>query len=77
MESQFIHWFVTGVLGVVTYLVKRTIDAYDEKIKQQDKDIAEIRRDYLHRDDFKEFKLELRMMFDEIKADIRELKNKG
>jgi 3-dehydroquinate dehydratase len=76
METQVAHWFVTGVLAVLVYLVKRTIDSYDATSKEHAKDIAEIRRDYLHRDDFREFKIELRTMFDEIKADIRELKNK-
>ncbi len=67
----------------MSYFLKRTVDSYDDKLKQHDvrfesqtKELAEIRRDYLHRDDFKEFKEDLREMFNEIKTDIKEIKNK-
>lgn len=76
MEPVTALWVANGALVIVAFFLKRTLDSNDDKVKQLEKDIAEIRRDYLHRDDFKEFKLELRSMFDEIKADIRELKNK-
>jgi hypothetical protein len=35
--------------------------------------IQKIKQDYLHKEDFKEFKTELRGMFEEIKQDIRAL----
>jgi len=76
MEPVTALWVANGALVIVAFFLKRTLDSNDDKVKDLEKDIAEIRRDYLHRDDFKEFKLELRSMFDEIKADIRELKNK-
>lgn len=67
----------------MSYFLKRAVDSYDDKFKQhelrfdnQTKELAEIRRDYLHRDDFKEFKEDLREMFNEIKTDIKEIKNK-
>ena len=75
METEIIRWVVFGVMGVAIWFLKRTIDSFDTRLSDQQKEIAEIRRDYLHRDDFKEFKVELRSMFDEIKADIRELKS--
>lgn len=76
MEYEVVRWIAFGIMGLSIWFMKRTLDSYDDKFRQQEKDIAEIRKDYLHRDDFKEFKLELRSMFDEIKADIREIKNK-
>lgn len=76
MELEILKWVVITIMGFSVWFLKRTISDYDERLRQTERDIAEIRRDYLHRDDFKEFKLELRSMFDEIKADIRELKNK-
>lgn len=82
-ELEILRWIVTGIMGVAVWFVKRTIDSYDEKLKEQDKqftqfmkELAEIRRDYLHRDDFKEFKLELRGMFEELKVDIKEIKQR-
>lgn len=74
MELEVIKWVAMSVMGLAMWFLKRTIDSYDEKIKVIEQQITTIQRDYLHRDDFKEFKLELRAMFDEIKADIRELK---
>lgn len=74
METEIIRWGVFGIMGVAIWFLKRTIGNFDSRLIDQQKEIAEIRRDYLHRDDFKEFKVELRAMFDEIKQDIRELK---
>lgn len=76
MEPIVVNYILSGALGVAVWFIKRTLNSYDEKFKEQDKRLNEIQRDYLHRDDFKEFKLELRSMFDEIKADIREIKSR-
>lgn len=74
MELEIIKWIAMSVMGLAMWFLKRTIDSYDERLKEISQQIVSIQRDYLHRDDFKDFKLELRAMFDEIKADIRELK---
>jgi hypothetical protein len=76
MSIQDLQWVVSGVLAIMSYFLKRTIDGYDEKIKQSEVQIADIRRDYLHKGDFKEFKHDLRGMFEEIKSDIKEIKYK-
>lgn len=76
MEAQIANWIVTGVFGLALWFLKHTIDGYDKKHSDLEEKISIIQRDYLHRDDFKEFKMELRSMFDEIKADIREIKTK-
>lgn len=57
------------------WFIKRTVDRNDEKVKELEDSLNAVRRDYLHRDDFKEFKVELRQMFDEIKHDLRSLKS--
>ena len=75
MEAELLKWVVFGIMGVSIWFMKRTIDGYDTRLKEQQKEIAEIRRDYLHRDDFKEFKMELWNMFNEIKQDIKDIKN--
>lgn len=75
MEVEILRWLVFGIMGLAIWFMKRTIDSYDNRLQEQQKELAEIRRDYLHRDDFKEFKSELWTMFNEIKQDIKEIKN--
>jgi hypothetical protein len=69
METEFIKWMLLAVLGGFSWFMKSTLTHMQE-------DIDMIKRDYLHKEDFKEFKTELRSMFEEIKTDIRSLKNK-
>ncbi len=38
-------------------------------------DIQNIKNEYLHKNDFKDFKIELRSMFDDLKKDIKELRD--
>lgn len=75
MEAELVRWGVTGLMGIVVWFLKKTLDDTQRSLEKHTQELAEIRRDYLHRDDFKEFKTELRSMFDEIKADIRDIKN--
>jgi hypothetical protein len=66
---------VTSVLaGLAMWFMKRTIDQQDKRIDLLEKGQIEIKTDYLHKSEFKDFKLELREMFQEIKQDIRDLK---
>lgn len=60
--------------------MKRSIDENDAKIRDLQEshkaivlDLQTTKQNYLHKDDFKDFKIELRGMFEEIKQDIRSL----
>jgi len=75
----------SGSLAVITYFLKRTMDQNDKAFQELktshialDLNVqnfkAQVRDGYLHKDDFKEFKAELRSMFDEIKSDIKSLR---
>jgi hypothetical protein len=75
MEVELLRWLVFGVMGMAIWFLKRTLDEYDTSLRQLQKETAEIKREYLHRDDFREFKTELWNMFNEIKHDIKEIKN--
>lgn len=68
-DIEIVKWMVMGALGFVAWWLQNSIT----KLQTQ---VEEIRRDYLHKDDFKEFKTELRLMFDEIKRDLRDIKAK-
>lgn len=84
MESSLIDWLFKGVLGILAVLgffMKRTLNQQDKEIedikKEQQKQrdaAADWPKTYLSKDDFKEFKSELRSMFDDLKQDIRALK---
>lgn len=60
--------------------MKRSITENDNKIrdlqvshKELANELQHTKQTYLHKDDFKEFKIELRQMVEEIKTDIRSL----
>jgi DNA-binding transcriptional regulator GbsR (MarR family) len=75
MDAETVRWGVTGFLALIAYFAKRAIDENKDNITGLKQDLQNVKRDYLHRDDFKEFKAELRGMFDEIKADIKALRD--
>lgn len=73
-ELEVAKWVVTAVLAGFIWFLKRTIDLNDSKIKSMEEEIKNIRENFLHKNDFVQFKTELREMFAELKQDIRELK---
>ncbi len=73
-ELEIIKWGFLAVLGGFTFMLQRELKTKDESIRELQVEVQNIKQNYLHRDDFKEFKVELRSMFDEIKQDIRSLK---
>ena len=82
MEIELLKWLVLSLLGVSTYFLKRTVEQMDQTIKDHkiaytalQVDIQNIKNEYLHKNDFKDFKIELRSMFDDLKKDIKELRD--
>lgn len=73
MEAEVIKWAILAALGGVSWLMKRTIDQNDQEVKNLKQTVQQIKEQYLHKDDFKEFKTELRGMFEELRTDIRSL----
>lgn len=73
-EVELAKWLINAALGGLIWFMKRTIDSQDKRIETLEKNHQGFRDDYLHKNDFKDFKIELRSMFEEIKTDIRELK---
>jgi len=67
------QWLALGAVSIVIWFMKRTIDRAEDRIKHNEDDIQAIKLDYLHKNEFKEFKIEIRSMFEEIKTDIRSL----
>ena len=72
-EAEIIKWIVVGLMSVGVWFMKRTIDRVEHDVEEVKNNIQKIKQDYLHKEDFKDFKVELRSMFEEIKSDIRAL----
>lgn len=73
METEVIKWILLAVFGGVSWFMKRTIDQNDREVQNLKQTVQQIKEQYLHKDDFKEFKTELRGMFEELRLDIRNL----
>jgi hypothetical protein len=73
-EIDLAKWIVMTALAGVVWFMKRTLDQTEKRIDVLEKGQSVIKEEYLHKNDFKEFKLELREMFNEIRTDIKELK---
>jgi len=66
MEAELAKWAVMTVIGIAVWFLKTTITKLQN-------DVDMIKRDYLHKEDFREFKIELRSMFEELRKDIRSM----
>ncbi len=72
-EAEVIKWVVLGLMSVGVWFMKRTIDKTEKDVEDVKRSIQQIKQDYLHKEDFKEFKVELRSMFEDIRNDIRSI----
>jgi hypothetical protein len=73
-ELELTKWVILAAFSGVMWFMKKTINDLERRADEHDMEIKKIQREYLHRDDFKEFKSELKVMFEEIKSDIRALR---
>jgi hypothetical protein len=74
-ETELAKWILMTALAGVVYFMKKTQDTNERRIDELEQTQQKIKDDYLHKSEFKDFKLELRGMFEEIKTDIRSLRN--
>lgn len=73
MEAANIVSFVlNGLMGIAMYFMKLNHDNTRERIKTNEDDVRQLRESTLRKEDFKEFKAELRIWLDEMKADVKE-----
>lgn len=73
-----LEWAFFGVTtgaGIIMWFLKRTITVNETNIENMRRELAEVKLTYLRKDDFKDFKQELRNQFDEIKEMIRDIKH--
>jgi len=72
-ELEFVKWAMVGLLSLGVFFMKRTLDRIEKEQVDLKAEIQRVKEEYLHKNDFREFKTELRSMFEEIRADIRSL----
>lgn len=77
MDSETLHWVVTLLMGGLVTLFKYTASQFQKDVDLLKTEVKVLQETRLHKDDFKEFKLELRAQFDEVKQAIRDLKTHG
>jgi len=72
---HYISWALNGVLLLLGYLMRTTIEANKQRVdslentvKEQAKDIVEVKVHYLQKNDFSEFKDELWRKLDDLKS---------
>lgn len=75
IELEFVRWATFAILGGFVWFLKRTITDNEAEISRLTHEVNGIKLNYLHRDDFREFKEELRNMFDRLREDIKEIKH--
>ena len=72
-ELEFVKWAILGLMSLGVWFMKRTLDNMEKQVEENKKAIQQVREEYLHKSEFKDFKSELRNMFEEIRTDIRSL----
>lgn len=72
MEAVIVSYIINGALGLAMYFMKLNHDTTKERLSSQEQALIKLRDDTLRKEDFREFKQELRMWLDEMKADVRE-----
>lgn len=77
MELEFVKWAFLAVLGGFTFMIRRELSLKDIELQKLRDDIQYLKDNKVHKDDLREFKMELRSMFDELKQDIRALREKS
>ena len=73
-ELELVKWAVLGIFGFFGWMVKSRVESVENRMSKQEGELASVKASYLHKDDFREFKAELKGMFEDLKRDLRELK---
>lgn len=71
MELQILQWGATALLAGVTWFMKRTINEYDSRIKNLDDEV----KARITKEEFREWKSDIKDMLGEIRQDLKDLKN--
>jgi hypothetical protein len=75
VDAETVRWIITALFGVVMWFWKRGIDDGAKELAVMRTEIQLLKDTRLHKDDFREFKVELRAQFEELKTAIRDSKS--
>lgn len=76
-EATVVSWIINGLMGLVMWFMKTTLNDIKEQVKDQKKELDHVKETYFKRADFTEFKQELFERLDRDHAQIlREIANK-
>lgn len=75
MSIEIIVFIISVVVGAFAWFFKRELTVNDKRIERIENEINVIKMSYLPKDDFREFKMELKSMFEDIKQDIHLIRN--
>lgn len=71
MDAVTIQYIFSGLLALVFWYHRKQVNDNERHIEQLQRDINNVKLEYIHKNDFREFKLELRNMFEDLKKDIK------
>ena len=74
MTNDVFEWILGIMVILVGFFSKYLFTKQQTTIEAIQKEVSEIKIHYLSKEEFKEFKAELREMFHSLKDDIKELK---
>jgi nicotinic acid phosphoribosyltransferase len=74
MDAETVRWVITALFGAIMWFWKRGIDETAKNMAVMHTEIQLLKDTRLHKDDFREFKVELRAQFEELKTAIRDSK---
>lgn len=63
---------IQGLMGIVMYFMKIAHDATKDRLNNHSQEISDLREKTLRKEDFREFKEELRGLLNELKLDVKE-----
>jgi hypothetical protein len=79
MDAETVRWLLTAAGSLITTLGAFILNSMKNdlaNVKTENillrADLESVKREYMHKNDFKEFKVELKEMFQEFKQDIKE-----
>jgi hypothetical protein len=75
VDAETVRWIIMGLMGAVMWFWRRSIDESEKQITLLKAEIQVLKDTRLHKDDFREFKVELRSQFEELKLAIKDLKH--
>lgn len=77
MDAETVRWGLTGLAGLIMFLWQRTIKSNESEIGSLKIEVQNLKDTRLHKDDFKDFKLELRVQFQDLKDAIKAITPHG